>query len=143
MLDCWPVNLSAITKRHVLDKCPGMALIFLLVVLGVIKLTIQTSTNHAFKDCIRFEACAWYRSMLKRLQADRVTGKLTEENFIVAVSKLVNIGTLRNKVPEWANQALKQLIKPGIDRPDCLTMIAPVCRRPGVSRCCHYSHNSV
>ena len=51
MLDCWPVNFSAITKRHVLDKCPGMALIFLLVVLGVIKLTIQTSTNHAFKDC--------------------------------------------------------------------------------------------
>ena len=50
MLDCWPVNLSAITKRYVLDKCPGMALIFLLVVLGVIKLTIQTSTNHAFKD---------------------------------------------------------------------------------------------
>ena len=81
--------------------------------------------------------------MLKRLQADRVTGKLTEENFIVAVSKLVNIGTLRNKAPEWANQALKQLIKPGIDRPDCPTMIAPVCRRPGVSRCCHYSHNSV
>jgi hypothetical protein len=31
MLDCWPVNLSAITKRHVLDKCSGMALIFLLV----------------------------------------------------------------------------------------------------------------
>jgi hypothetical protein len=38
--------------------------------------------------------------MVKLLKADRVTGKLTVENFIVAVSKLVNIGALRNKAPE-------------------------------------------
>ena len=84
--------------------------------------------------------------MLKLLKVDVVTGKLTEENFIVAVSKLVNIGTLRNKAPEWANQAIKQLC-PTMNGANIIKyawyrLYMKYVDGPGVSRCCHYSHSS-
>ena len=72
MLDCWPVNLSAITKQHVLDKCPGMELMFIPAG-GTRRYQINDTDLHKpSKDCIRFEACAWYRSMLKLSKADVV-----------------------------------------------------------------------
>ena len=124
MLDCWPVNLSAITKQHVLDKCPGMELMFIPAG-GTGRYQINDTDLHKpFKDSVRFEACAWYRSMLKTLKANVFAGMLTEETFVIAVGKLMSMGTLRNKAPEWANQAIRQLTKKGIDRLDCPTMNA-------------------
>jgi len=45
-----------------------------------------------------------------------VAGTLTEDKL------MMSMGTLRNKAPEWANRAIKQLTNKGIDRPDCPTM---------------------
>ena len=70
----------------------------------------DTDLHKPLKDSVRFEACAWYRSMLKKLKANVVAGTLTEDNF-VAVGKFISMGTLRNKAPEWANRAIKQLTK--------------------------------
>ena len=121
LLDCWPVNLTEITKLHVLQNCPGMELMFIPAG-GTGRYQINDTDLHKpFKDVIRFEACTWYRGMLRALKADVVAGNLTEANFIVAVSKLMSMGTLRDKAPEWAHQAIKQLTKPGIDRPECPT----------------------
>ena len=65
----------------------------------------DTDLHKSFKDSVRFEACAWYRSMLKKLKANVVAGTLTEDKL------MMSMGTLRNKAPEWANRAIKQLTK--------------------------------
>ena len=66
----------------------------------------DTDLHKPFKDSVRFEACAWYRSMLKKLKANNVVaGTLTEDKL------MMSMGTLRNKAPEWANRAIKQLTK--------------------------------
>ena len=125
LLDCWPVNLSEETRQHVMSKCPGMELMFIPAG-GTGRYQVNDTDLHKpLKDTIRYEAYSWYRAMLTRLKslnskADEDPEKLTHDNFIIACNRLMSMGTLRDKAPQWANAALKTLTKP-VQREDLAT----------------------
>lgn len=48
----------------------------------------DTDLHKPFKDVIRFEACTWYRGMLRALKADVVAGNLTEAVSLLAESSV-------------------------------------------------------
>lgn len=112
MLDCWPVNLTAITRDFVKDHCPGMELMFVPAG-GTGRFQINDTDLHApYKNEIRLSAFAWYAATLQDLRKRLRDESITQSEFDFILKQSMTMPVLRDHAPEWAQSGVNKLLQP-------------------------------
>jgi hypothetical protein len=113
MLDCWPVNLSAETRRQISSgRWPGLAVLYVPAGATGDYQVHDTHLHKPFKDYIRTQAYAWYSAKVVKLSGLRKANTLSVPQYEAALLELMTIGKLRAKMVTWVSEALKKLQEP-------------------------------